>query len=137
MLKTKKIPCPFRPEHTKRSQKSKFLYPTKRKKIFFATLVFVSVFTAQNNVFKLETHISMHLRLSSTLTDHLKRKEKYIEYIWNECFGQRFQKPPFSLVFGEKERFQNAFKTVDGSLRVHKQKRNQSYAISNYNASLV
>ena len=50
----------------------------------------------------------MHLRLSSTLTDHLKRKEKYIEYIWNECFGQRFQKPPFSLVFGEKERFQNA-----------------------------
>ena len=108
MLKTKKIPCPFRPEHTKRSQKSKFLCPTKRKKIFFATLVFVSIFTGQNNVFKLETHISMHLRLSSTLTDHLKRKEKYIEYIWNECFGQRFQKPSFSLVFGEKERFQNA-----------------------------
>ena len=90
------------------SQKSKFLCPTKRKKIFFATLVFVSVFTAQNNVFKLETHISMHLRLSSTFTDHLKRKEKYIEYIWNERFGQRFQKPSFSLVFGEKERFQNA-----------------------------
>ena len=50
----------------------------------------------------------MHLRLSSTLTDHLKRKEKYIEYIRNESFGQRFQKPPFSLVFEEKERFQNA-----------------------------
>ena len=108
MFKTKKIPCPFGPEHTKRFQKSRFLCPTKRKKIFFATLVFVSVFTAQNNVFKLETHISMHLHLSSTLTDHLKRKEKYIEYIWNECFGQRFQKPSFSLVFGEKERFQNA-----------------------------
>lgn len=31
----------------------------------------------------------------------------------------------------------STFKTVDGSLRVHKQKRNQNYAISNYNASLV
>ena len=81
----------------------------------------------------------MHLRLSSTLTDHLKRKEKYIEYIWNECFGQRFQKPPFSLVFREKEAFSkcSTFKTVDGSLHVHKQKRNQNYAISNYNTSLV
>ena len=81
----------------------------------------------------------MHLRLSSTLTDHLKRKEKYIEYIWNECFGQRFQKPPFSLVFREKEAFSkcSTFKTVDGSLHVHKQKCNQNYAISNYNTSLV
>ena len=81
----------------------------------------------------------MHLRLSSTLTDHLKRKEKYIEYIWNECFGQRFQKPPFSLVFGEKERFQNVplLKLLTEVSVFNQQKRNQSYAISNYNASLV
>ena len=55
MLKTKKKPCQFGPEHTKWFQKSRFLCPTKRKKIFFATLVFVSVSTAQNSVFKLET----------------------------------------------------------------------------------
>ena len=65
-------------------------------------------------------------------------REIYRVYM-ERMFWSTFSKASVFTCLRRKGAFSkcSTFKTVDGSLRVHKQKRNQNYAISNYNASLV
>ena len=66
------------------------------------------------------------------------QREIYRVYM-ERMFRSTFSKASVFTCLWRKGRFSkcSTFKTFDGSLRVHKQKRNQNYAISNCNASLV